>query len=434
MVIVTENSPLAGGRKGYAVNQNIAQTAVTDEARSLLDEIVHQGAQQMLTAALKWEIAEFLERHETVVDEQGNRLVVRNGYLPERTIQTGAGELKVRQGRVRDRRGDEDPDRVRFTSAILPPYLKKSKSIEELIPWLYLRGISTGDFQEALQALLGEGAKGLSATTINRLTKIWEQEYEGWSRRSLEGKEYVYIWADGVYFNIRLEEDRQCILVLMGATADGKKELIGILDGYRESTQSWRELLLDAKMRGLVLPPKLATADRAMGFWAALQEVYPQTREQLCWLHKTARVLNCLPKGMQAKAKSDLHEIWQAETKEKAEEAFERFEAKYRAKYPKAVDTLTKDRDKLLTFYDFPAEHWVHLRTTNPIESMFDTVRHRHRKTKGSGSRTACLAMVFKLAQAAERNWRRLNAPKLVGKVLEGYVFEDGIMQERSAA
>ena len=228
--------------------------------------------------------------------------------------------------------------------------------------------------------------------------------------------------------------ERLKLNVLSPATADGKKELIGILDGYRESTQSWRELLLDAKMRGLVLPPKLATADRAMGFWAALQEVYPQTREQLCWLHKTARVLNCLPKGMQAKAKSDLHEIWQAETKEKAEEAFERFEAKYRAKYPKAVDTLTKDRDKLLTFYDFPAEHWVHLRTTNPIESMFDTVRHRHRKTKGSGSRTACLAMVFKLAQAAERNWRRLNAPKLVGKVLEGYVFEDGIMQERSAA
>jgi transposase-like protein len=259
--MVTENSPLAGGREGYAVNQNIAQTAVTDEARSLLDEIVHQGAQDMLTAALKWEIAEFLERHETVVDEQGNRLVVRNGYLPERTIQAGSGELKVRQGRVRDRRGAEDPDRVRFTSAILPPYLKKSKSIEELIPWLYLRGISTGDFQEALQALLGEGAKGLSATTINRLTKIWEQEYEGWSRRSLEGKEYVYIWADGVYFSIRLEEeDRQCILVLMGATAEGKKELIGILDGYRESTQSWRELLLDVKMRGLVMAPKLATA------------------------------------------------------------------------------------------------------------------------------------------------------------------------------
>jgi putative transposase len=430
----TENSPFAEGQKGYAVNESIAPTTVTSEARSLLDEIVHQGAQRMLTVALQWEIEEFLERHGEIVDKRGNRLVVRNGYLPERTIQTGAGELRVRQGRVRDRRGAKDPETVRFTSSILPPYLKKSKSIEELIPWLYLRGISTGDFQEALQALLGEGAKGLSATTINRLVKIWEEEYQVWSRRSLEGKEYVYIWADGVYFNIRLEEDRQCILVLMGATADGKKELIGVWDGYRESTQSWRELLLDVKMRGLDLAPKLATADRAMGFWAALREVYPKTREQLCWLHKTARVLNRLPKGVQAKAKSDLHEIWEAETKKEAEDAFDRFEAKYGAKYEKAVETLTKDREELLTFYDFPAEHWVHLRTTNPIESTFGTVRHRHRKTKGSGSRKACLTMVFKLVQAAEKNWRRLTAPKLAGMVLEGYVFEDGIMQERVAA
>jgi putative transposase len=430
----TENSPFAEGQKGYAVNESIAPTTVTSEARSLLDETVHQGAQRMLTVALQWEIEEFLERHGEIVDKRGNRLVVRNGYLPERTIQTGAGELRVRQGRVRDRRGAKDPETVRFTSSILPPYLKKSKSIEELIPWLYLRGISTGDFQEALQALLGEGAKGLSATTINRLVKIWEEEYQVWSRRSLEGKEYVYIWADGVYFNIRLEEDRQCILVLMGATADGKKELIGVWDGYRESTQSWRELLLDVKMRGLDLAPKLATADRAMGFWAALREVYPKTREQLCWLHKTARVLNRLPKGVQAKAKSDLHEIWEAETKKEAEDAFDRFEAKYGAKYEKAVETLTKDREELLTFYDFPAEHWVHLRTTNPIESTFGTVRHRHRKTKGSGSRKACLTMVFKLVQAAEKNWRRLTAPKLAGMVLEGYVFEDGIMQERVAA
>ena len=432
--MLTENSPHARGQKGYAVNDTITPTDVTSESRSLLDEIVHKGAQQMLAAALQWEVNEFVDRYQDVMDEQGRRRVVRNGYLPERTIQTGAGELKVRQNRIRDRRGSKDPDAVRFTSAILPPYLKKSKSIEELIPWLYLKGISTGDFQEALQALLGESANGLSATTINRLVKIWEDEHQAWSRRSLEGKEYVYIWADGVYFNIRLEEDRQCILVIMGATADGKKELIGIWDGYRESTQSWRELLLDLKERGLELAPKLATGDGAMGFWAALREVYPQTREQLCWVHKTANVLNRLPKSVQAKAKNDLQQIWMAETREAAEKAFDGFEAKYGAKYPKAVEILKKDRDVLLTFYDFPAEHWVHLRTTNPIESTFGTVRHRHRKTKGSGSRKACLTMVFKLVQAAEKNWRRLTAPKLAGMVLEGYVFEDGIMQERVAA
>ena len=432
--MLTENSPHARGQKGYAVNDTITPTDVTSESRSLLDEIVHKGAQQMLAAALQWEVNEFVDRYQDVMDEQGRRRVVRNGYLPERTIQTGAGELKVRQNRIRDRRGSKDPDAVRFTSAILPPYLKKSKSIEELIPWLYLKGISTGDFQEALQALLGERANGLSATTINRLVKIWEDEHQAWSRRSLEGKEYVYIWADGVYFNIRLEEDRQCILVIMGATADGKKELIGIWDGYRESTQSWRELLLDLKERGLELAPKLATGDGAMGFWAALREVYPQTREQLCWVHKTANVLNRLPKSVQAKAKNDLQQIWMAETREAAEKAFDGFEAKYGAKYPKAVEILKKDRDVLLTFYDFPAEHWVHLRTTNPIESTFGTVRHRHRKTKGSGSRKACLTMVFKLVQAAEKNWRRLTAPKLAGMVLEGYVFEDGIMQERVAA
>ena len=416
------------------MKDSIPSTEVTREVRSLLDEIVHQGAQEMLAAALKCEVAEFIDRYREEVDSSGQRQVVRNGYLPERRIQTGAGEMKVRQNRVRDRRGAKAPEAVHFTSAILPPYLKKSKSIEELIPWLYLKGISTGDFQEALQALLGPGAGGLSATTVNRLTRIWEDEHQGWSRRSLESKEYVYIWADGIYFNIRLEEDRQCILVIMGATPDGKKELLGIQDGYRESTQSWRELLLDLKGQGLELAPKLAIGDGALGFWAALREVYPQTREQRCWVHKTANVLNRLPKALQPRAKSDLQQIWMAETRTAAEKAFDGFAVKYKAKYPKAVETLAKDRDVLLTFFDFPAEHWIHLRTTNPIESTFGTVRHRHRKTKGSGSRTACLTMVFKLVQAAERKWRRLNAPKLVGKVLEGYVFEDGIMQKRIAA
>ncbi len=306
--------------------------------------------------------------------------------------------------------------------------------MDELIPWLYLRGISTGDFQEALQALLGPAAKGLSATTITRLMKVWEEEYEGWSRRDLSGKEYVYIWVDGIYFNIRLGDERQCLLVVIGATPEGRKELVGILDGVRESKQSWGELLLALKARGLASLPKLATGDGALGFWAALAEIFPTTREQRCWVHKTANILNKMPKSVQPKAKADLHEIWMAETKDDAEKAFDLFVAKYGAKYQSATDCLSKDHDVLLTFYDFPAEHWVHIRTTNPIESTFDTVRHRHRKTKGSGSRKACLAMVFKLMQAAERKWRRLNAAKHILHLLAGYKYKDGIMQERDAA
>ena len=388
----------------------------------------------MLAAALEEEVHRFVEGYAEVLDDVGRRQVVRNGHLPKRTVITGAGPLEIRQPRVRDRRGAGDESGVQFRSSILPPYLRRSKNIDELIPWLFLRGISTGDFQEALQALLGLAAKGLSATTINRLMKVWEEQYEAWNRRDLSGKEYVYIWADGVYFNIRLGGERQCLLVVIGATRDGTKELLGILDGVRESKQSWRELLLDLKFRGLSLHPKLATGDGALGFWAALEEVFPQTRQQRCWVHKTANILNKLPKSVQPKAKGDLHEIWMAETKKDAEKAFDTFLAKYKAKYPGATDCLAKDRDVLLTFYDFPAEHWIHIRTTNPIESTFATVRHRHRKTKGSGSRKACLAMVFKLMQAAERKWRRLNAANHILHLLAGYKFEDGIMQERDAA
>ena len=388
----------------------------------------------MLSAALEDEVQRFVERHVDDRDDAGRRQVVRNGHLPKRAVITGAGQLEIRQPRVRDRRGVSDESSVQFRSSILPPYLRRSKNIDELIHWLYLRGISTGDFQEALQALLGPAAKGLSATTINRLMKVWEEEYDAWNRRDLSGKEYVYIWADGVYFNVRLGGERQCLLVVIGATQDGTKELLGILDGVRESKQSWRELLLDLKARGLAFQPMLATGDGAIGFWAALKEVFPQTREQRCWVHKTANILNKLPKSVQPKAKADIHEIWMAETKKDAEKAFDTFLAKYRAKYPGATDCLAKDRDVLLTFYDFPAEHWIHIRTTNPIESTFDTVRHRHRKTKGSGSRNACLAMVFKLMQAAERKWRRLNAAKHILHLLAGYKYEDGIMQERDAA
>jgi putative transposase len=363
--------------------------------------------------------------------------VVRNGHKDEREIQTGIGPIAVRQPRVNDKRLDENGQRLQFSSAILPPYLRKTKSIEELIPWLYLKGISTGDFSEALAALLGPEAPGLSASTVVRLKASWEEEYQAWRKRSLAGQRYVYVWADGVYFNVRLGGDgespnRQCILVLIGATAEGKKELIAVQDGYRESEQSWSELLLDIKSRGLTETPKLAVGDGALGFWAALRKVFEETREQRCWVHKTANVLNDLPKGKQPKAKSMLHDIWMAETKVDAERAFDLFVEMFQAKYPKAVECLTKDRDVLLTFYDFPAEHWAHLRTTNPIESTFATVRLRTRKTKGCGSRIACLMMVFKLTQSAEQHWRVLNGSKLLEDVIRGIQFVDGL--RRNAA
>ena len=307
-------------------------------------------------------------------------------------------------------------------------------TVEELIPWLYLKGVSTGDFSEALQALVGPLAAGLSATTITRLIGTWQQDYAAWSRRSLEDRQYVYLWADGIHFNIRLEEDRQCILVLMGATAEGKKELIAVADGYRESEQSWRQLLLDCKQRGLKVDPKLATGDGALGFWKALAQAYPTTRVQRCWVHKTANVLDKMHKRVQGKAKEMLHAIWMAPTRAAAEAAFDAFVEMFGAKYPGAVECLKKDRDVLLTFYDFPAEHWLHLRTTNPIESTFATVRLRHRRTKGNGSRAACLAMVFKLCASAARRWRTLNGAKLLPDVIAGVRFVDGEKPEKTAA
>jgi transposase-like protein len=319
-------------------------------------------------------------------------VVVRNGHKDEREIQTGIGPVKVRQPRVNDRRTDEHGQRIRFTSEILPPYLRRTKSIEELIPWLYLKGISTGEFSEALTALLGPEAPGLSASTVVRLKEVWQTEYEAWSKRSLAGKQYVYFWADGVHFNVRLGGDgaekanRQCILVIMGATREGKKELVAVYDGVRESEQSWMELMLDLKARGLAEAPKLAIGDGALGFWAALRKVFGETREQRCWVHKTANVLNNIHKGRQAKAKSMLHDIWMAATKAEAIKAFDLFIATWQAKYPKATECLAKDRDVLLTFYDFPAEQWMHIRTTNPIESTFATVRLRTDKTKGVGA------------------------------------------------
>jgi putative transposase len=401
-------------------------------SRDVLTEILRQGAQEMLTTAIEAEVAEWIDTHGHLQDARGHRQVVRNGYLPERRITTGVGPVKVRQPRVHDRRiGDEAEP---FSSKILPPYLRKTRSIEELLPWLYLKGISTGDFNEALQALVGPECPGLSASTITRLLEGWRAEYQDWSKRSLADKHYVYLWVDGVHFNIRLEEDRQCILVMMGATADGKKELVAITDGYRESEQSWKELLLDVKSRGLAIDPKLATGDGALGFWKALPKVFPTTCAQRCWVHKTANVLDKLPKRLQPGAKQAIHDIWMAATRVEAEKAFDLFLATYGAKYPKACECLAKDRQELLAFYDFPAEHWKHLRTTNPIESVFATVRLRHRRTKGSGSRTACLAMVHQLMQSASKRWRLLNGVALLPDVIAGVQFTDGVKPQEVAA
>ena len=399
--------------------------------KDVLTAILRDGAQRLLAEAVEAEVRAWIESHAHVQDEAGRRQVVRNGYLPKRSILTGIGSVEVEQPRVLDRRGaGSEP----FSSKILPPYLRKTRSLEELIPWLYLKGVSTGDFSEALSALVGADAHGLSASTITRLKEVWEGEFHQWTSRSLVGKQYVYLWADGVHFNIRLEEDRQCILVLMGATAEGKKELIAVVDGYRESEQSWKALLLDVKARGLVVDPKLATGDGALGFWKALDQVYPTTRAQRCWVHKTANILDKLPKRLQPEAKEMIHEIWMAPTRADAVKAFDLFLATYAAKYPKACDCLAKDRAELLTFYDFPAEHWKHLRTTNPIESTFATVRLRHRRTKGSGSRTACLTMVFKLMQSAAKRWRLLNASQHLAEVIQGVQFIDGIKPQQDAA
>ena len=400
-------------------------------SRDALAQVLHEGARRMLIDVIEAEVTDYLAQRADQTDAQGRRLVVRNGHLPERELQTPIGPIPVQQPRVRDHRPPEQ--RQRFTSKILPPYLRRTKAIEELIPWLYLKGISTNDFGEALAALLGPDAKGLSPTTITRLKATWADEYRQWASSDLSDKQYVYVWADGVHFNIRLEDagaNKQCILVLMGATAEGNKELIGIADGYRESKQSWKELLLSIKHRGLKVDPKLAIGDGALGFWAAVREVWPLINEQRCWVHKTANVLNKMPKSIQPKAKSMLHEIWMAPGKKQANAAFDLFIQTYQAKYPQASECLAKDRDVLLTFYDYPAEHWAHLRTTNPIESTFATVRLRTNKTKGCGSRIACLTMVFKLVQSAQKRWRALNGSTLIPQVIIGVCFVDGVKQQ----
>jgi transposase-like protein len=412
---------------------NVIKLAQPGTFTDSLTEILRNGAYALLAQAIEVEVADFLGRYADLKTAAGRQRVVRHGHLPQREIMTGIGPVAVRQPRVRDREASEG-ERIRFSSTILPPYARRTKSLEVLIPILYLKGISTGDFEEALGALLGKDAGGLSASTIGRLKEAWADEHARWLDRDLSGKRYVYFWVDGIYVQARLEDDAQCLLVIIGATAEGKKELVGLADGIRESAQSWKELLLDLKRRGLTIGPQLAVADGALGFWKAIDQVWPKTRTQRCWVHKTANVLNKLPKSLQAKAKRALQDIWMAATRQDAEAAFDGFIECYGLKYEKAVECLSEDRDPLLAFYDFPAEHWKHLRTTNPIESTFATVRHRTIRSRGCLSNRTALAMIFKLAQAAEKSWHRLRGHDQLPKVICGVKFNDGIEVIRSQA
>jgi putative transposase len=416
-------------KERYAVpNDTVIKLIQPGTFDDQLTDVLRNGARALLAQAVEAEVADFLGTHADLKTEDGHRRVVRHGHLPEREVMTGIGPVAVRQPRVRDREAAaDDPGRIHFTPAILPPYARRSKSLEMLIPILYLKGISTGDFEEALAALLGKDASGLSASTIARLKDVWVDEHKRWNERDLSAKRYVYVWADGIHLQARLEDDAQCILVVIGATPEGKKELIGFTDGTRESAHDWRILLLDLKRRGLAIAPELAVADGALGFWKALGEVWPKTREQRCWVHKTANVMNRLPKSQHAKAKRALQAIWMAETKTDADAAFDAFIESYEVKYDKAAECLRKDREALLAFYDFPAEHWKHLRTTNPIESTFATVRHRTIRSKGCLSNKTALAMVFKLVDGAQKTWRKLDGHNQLPKIIQGVKFTDGL-------
>jgi putative transposase len=415
------------------IDNNVFQLSQPGTFLDPLTEVLRNGARALLAQAVEAEVAALLGGHADERTDDGRQRLVRHGHLPERKIITGIGPVAVCCPRVRDRVGEGD-ERIRFLSAILPPYARRSQSLEVLIPILYLKGVSTGDFEAALIALLGKDAGGLSASTVSRLKEAWSEEHARWSKRDLSAKRYVYFWADGIHVQARLEDATQCLLVIIGATPEGKKELVGLIDGVRESAQSWRELLIDLKRRGLAIGPELAVADGALGFWQAIEEVWPQARGQRCWVHKTANVLNKLPKSQQSKAKRALQEIWMAETKKDALVAFDTFVETWGVKYDKAVECLIKDRDALLAFYDFPAEHWKHLRTSNVIESMFATVRHRTVRSKGCLSNKSALAMIFKLAEAAEKSWRRLDGHNQLPKVILGVKFTDGIEVVRSQA
>jgi len=406
---------------------NIVPFRQPDEIDDPLTNILRAGARQLLAQAVEIEVETFLATMNDLKLADGRARVVRHGHGPVRTIQTGIGPVEVARAKIRDRGAAGDGERIRFTSAILPLWARRTKSLDALLPVLYLRGISTGDFQEALTALLGKEAPNLSPAVVSRLTTEWQGEYERWQKRDLSARRYVYVWADGVFLQARMEDHGECMLVLIGATPEGKKELIGFQVGVRESAQSWRELLLDVKQRGLRIAPEIAVGDGALGFWKALDEIFPGTRHQRCWVHKTVNVLDKVPLSVQANMKKDLREVYWAPNRASAEAAIAAFAEKYRAKYGRAVECLTKDRETLLAFYDFPAEHWDHLRTTNPIESVFATVRHRTVRTKGSLSPTTARLMVFKLVMAASKTWRRLKGTNQLPKIIAGVSFRDGI-------
>lgn len=401
-----------------------------EELSASLDDLVQEGARRMLMAALEAEVAAYIERHQGERDEAGHALVVRNGKGKARKVTCGAGTLEVEAPRVNDKRVDAEGRRQRFSSAILPPYMRRSPKVSEALPVLYLRGLSTGDFKPALSELLGEDAAGLSSTNIARLTETWAEEYKQFRFRSLMDRDFVYVWADGVHFNVRLEDDRLCTLVMIGVRPDGSKELIAVEDGYRESAESWREVLRDLKRRGM-RAPVLAIGDGALGFWAAVRDIWPDTREQRDWCHKMSNVLDKLPKRLQPKAKTMLRDIMYAEDRAVADERVEAFSVVFKPKHKNAVDCLEKNLDELFTFYDFPAQHWQHIRTSNPIESAFATVRLRQRVTKGAGNRDKALTMAYKLLDMAQLRWRKITAAELLPLVRAGVIFKDGIQPER---
>ena len=401
---------------------NVLEFAGRDAISDPLTALLRSGAQQLIIQAVEAELQELLNQYSDRRTDGGHAVVVRNGHLPERNLQTGLGPVTVRIPKVRSTTGAP----VTFRSALVPPYVRKTKSLEAALPWLYLKGVSSGEMGEALKVLIGVEAKGLSASTVSRLKQIWGQEYRSWRDGPLDKDRWVYVWADGVYSGLRGEQMKLCALVVIGVNERGEKHFLAIEDGMRESTQSWREVLLKLKSRGMN-GPELAIGDGAMGFWAALEEVYPETRQQRCWMHKTMNVLNCLPKSAQAKGKQSLHDIWQAETKAEAEKAFDLFVKMYEPKYPKAAICLQKDRDEMMAFYDFPAQHWQSIRTSNPIESTFGTIRHRTRRSKGCLSRDGMLHMMFKLGQCAEKKWRRLRGFDYLTKVMTGVKFKDGV-------
>lgn len=401
---------------------NVVKLSGRDTITDPLTELLRAGAEQLVYQAVEAEFQALLGEHAGRRTEDGKAGVVRNGYLPEREIQTGIGPVTVKVPKVRAKTGEP----VTFHSALVPPYVRKTKSLEAALPWLYLKGVSSGEMGEALKVLVGPKAEGLSASTVSRLKQVWAEQYRGWCEERLDTDRWVYVWADGVYSGLRAEQAKLCALVVIGVNARGEKRLLAIEDGVRESTQSWREVLLKLKSRGMNVP-ELAIGDGAMGFWAALEEVYPKTRQQRCWMHKTMNVLNCLPKSAQPKAKQALHAIWQAETRAEAQKAYDLFIRTYEPKYPKAAVCLHKDREELMAFYDFPARHWQSIRTSNPIESTFGTIRHRTKRSKGCLSRDGMLHMMFKLGQCAEKNWRRLRGFDYLAKVVTGIKFKDGV-------